>query len=365
MRKTSFEEEIVDEQPQIKELFNYCRESYSCITFDQFCSAISVYTVTHHIDTMNNPLFRFVTMHDDLVYLYHLYNLWEHGTFYEITDELGERLISAQVRRDIHSKFFRLPNDIMSISLPESSELYLLDGSDEPIQIRDIIIKDMGDGKEYLKTCPRTNDLEFNSDQILKVYSITLISKDINEDGLRVLQAINFFFYDTETIEEAFCRVTDSKMETKKFDVDELSIKDFIKQGGSANATVNIIYYIIKFLLYTNCSNVEARTEMGVDIPARLKDVKSPAKARKLKQRLERFSTLKHVSYKVIGDNWMESTHNKTSDTSTKKSLEIVRPFFKVQHYGAGNSQTKIIWIDEYYRGEGSEPYRNNKFLVK
>lgn len=366
MRKTSFEEEVIDEQPQIKKLFNYCKESFSDITFDEFCSAVIVYTATHTIDRVNNLLFRFIENHDDLVYLYHLYNLWSHGSFYEITDDLGKRLISAQVKRDIHSKFFKLPTDIMNISLPESSELYLLGNGGEPIQIRDIIVKDMRDGKEYLKVNPKTSDLEFNGDQLLKVFSITLISKDINEDGLRILQNLNFFFYDTETIEEAFCRATGGKMETKKIEIeDDSTIKEAVKEWGPENATVNIIYYIIKFLLYTNCSNVEAHTEIGVDIPSRLKEVKNPAKARKLKQRLERQSALKHTTYRVIGDNWMESTRNKDSKSGTKKTLEIVRPFFKLQHYGSGNAQTKIIWIDEYYRGEGSEPYRNNKFLVK
>jgi len=274
----------------------------------------------------------------DLSVLKEIYHLWRDQNYFDISSELVEELRNTDLK-DINTFFLRAPFRSMYISLPKENGYFINNPQSGRHEITSI----------YL-----------TMDDYDKPKDISILKKDINIMGV------------TKQIHMLVCGETkgvfgDAIMHFELIFVDgkvSESIeknKEILDNPDIWDDIVEVFYFITKVLLYINCSNISIQKIAGLNLEKKLEGLKNNAKKRKLIQKYSKISPVAHNFLDIV-INQNNGVQGKSGNFSKKlgpKKLEKVRRHFKVQHYGTGLSQSKIIWVESYVRGEGSEFYKD------
>lgn len=276
----------------------------------------------------------------DLAVLREIYHLWRDKNYFDLSPNLCSMLIDADLK-DIDTFFLRTPYRSMYISLPKGNGLKIPNPQSGLHEVDGI----------YL-TCDDYNDPK---DLILSQTSENL--KDVTRHIHMVICGEHkgvlgdaILFFDLIFFEG---KISDS-IERNKAILNAPNIWDHI---------VEIFNFVTKVLLYINCSNVSILKVAGMDIEAKLRELHNPAKKRKLLQRYVKTSTQAHsyLDISISHDPDAKDSTKKGQHLSGLKSLEKVRAYFRTQRYGTELSQSKIILVQSYLRGEGAEFYKEKK----
>jgi hypothetical protein len=276
----------------------------------------------------------------DLAISKQTYHIWKDKKYFDISPLLVQKLKETSIK-DINTYFVRSPYRSLYINLPKNNGLYI---SNKGIQHEVNAI--------YL--------LLRNNDEPVSRY---ILRKNITVDN--VTKEISIMFWGEEKGEQGDCimfsdlLLTDGKISESL----DLNVK-IIENAALIPELFSLFKFIIKLLLYINCSNASIKNIAGFKLEKKLSDLKNPAKKRKLIKKYSRESLLSHDYIDIQIDHKDRTNgHNNipTTKNKRKKSLEYVRPHFKIQNYGIQNSKSKIIWIDPYTRGEGAENFRTKK----
>lgn len=276
----------------------------------------------------------------DLAVLREIYHLWRDKNYFDLSPELCSMLRDADLK-DIDTFFLRTPYRSMYLSLPKGNGFMIPNRQSGLHEVEGIYITcdDYADPQNLILS-QTTEKLEGVNRHIHMV--ICGEHKGVLGDAILFFDLV---FFDG--------KVSDSIERNKNI----LNAPDLWKH------IVDIFNFVTKVLLYVNCSNVSILKVAGMDIEAKLRELRNPAKKRKLIQRYIKTSTQAH-SYLDIS-----ISHDPDAKESTKsgqhfsgpKSLEKVRAYFRTQRYGTELSQSKIILVQSYLRGEGTEFYKEKK----
>jgi hypothetical protein len=276
----------------------------------------------------------------DISIIRHAYHLWKDKNYFEITPKLCDILKDADLG-DIDTFFLQTPYRSMYISLPKGNG-FMVTNSQSGLHEIDSIYLVFDDYKEPHKMLiPNKNIIIENA---LKHIHMLVCGEIKEEFGDAIL------FFDLIFTEG---KVSDSINKNK----------EILENPNLWPHIVDVFYFVVKILLYINCANVSIRKVAGFDLKTKLNGLKSPAKQRKIIQRFNKISPEAHSILDVV----INHTHDITGSSGEPshrlgpKRLERVRKHFKVQKFGAGRSQAKIILVDSYVRGEGADFYRDKK----
>ena len=274
----------------------------------------------------------------DLAVLRQTYHLWKDKNYFDITSHLIEKLNATDLK-DIDTFFLRAPYRSMYLSLPKGNGLYIANPKSGLHEVESIYL--------LVDDYPHPTNIKLKSGVMLNgitKYINMLVCGEVKHDGDTIM------FFDLLFWEG---KISDSVVKNK----------DIIPNPLLWPHIVEVFNFVVKILLYINCANVSIRNEAGLNLEAKLQGLKNPAKRRKLLQKYEKISPKAHKVLDVIihpGDVPSGST-KVSSHLLGPKSLEKVRGHFKAQRYGKDLSESKIIWIEPYIRGEGTEFYKDKK----
>lgn len=269
----------------------------------------------------------------DLSLAIHLYHAWKDKNFYELTPNLCDILTRTELR-DIDTSFIMLPERSMYLSLPPNNNLVVpCDQTGRLHKAAGIYLSFINFqqpttiflGKELRKT-----------ENVIKHLSIMVVGEEIGEHNDALIY-FNLCFWHG--------KVSDSI---------ERNVENTIGLNNELLPHIREAFNLVsKVLLYISCSNAVLRQVAGIDIDTILGRKKNKGKIRKQAKRLSRLSSFSHkqIDATTISKRSIEQ-YNASVSTGRKVLLESVSPHFKVQHFGPQNSQTKIIHIDGYERGE-------------
>lgn len=277
----------------------------------------------------------------DLAVLREIYHLWRDKNYFDLSPSLCSMLIDADLK-DIDTFFVRTPYRSMYLSLPKGNGLKISNPQSGLHEVEGIYI-----------TC---DDFTDPKDLILAQNSEAL--KDVTRHIHMIICGEHkgvlgdaILFFDLVFFEG---KVSDS-IERNKVILNSPAIWDHI---------VELFNFVTKVLLYINCSNVSILKVAGMDIDAKLRELRNPAKKRKLIQRYIKTSTQAHSYLDVcisLDPDTKDSNKGGQRILGGSKSLEKVRAYFRTQRFGTELSQSKIIMIQSYLRGEGAEFYKDKK----
>lgn len=274
----------------------------------------------------------------DLAVFRQTYHLWRDRNYFDISPKLTGKLIETELR-DVDTFFIRAPYRSMYVSLPKGNGLFIPNNVSGLHEVEGIYIAFNDYGGPKGLSVPSKG---------LTLYGVTkhihmLIcgeTKGAFGDAIMFFDLIFFEGKVSESIERN---------------------KELLENPKLWPHIVEIFTFVTKTLLYINCANTAIQKIAGMDLGVKLRNLKSPAKKRKLIKKYSKVSPEAHSFLDVI-INHEQDTPGKTGGTSIllgPKSLEKVRPHFKTQRYGAALSQSKIIWVESYLRGEGAEFFKD------
>lgn len=271
----------------------------------------------------------------DLAVVRHAYHLWRDKNYFDISSNLAHRLVDTDLR-DVDVFFLKAPYRSMYISVPEGSKLYVPNVSTGLHELRAVYVNLDDFDRPVNLSIPDRNIVLLN---VVKHFHM-LVCGELKEGGDAIM------FFDLVFFEG---RVNDSIDENKKI-LENTSLWPYI---------VDVFNFVVKTLLYINCSNVSIQKVAGINLEQKLSNLRNVSKKRKLLQRYSKFSTAQHSFLDVV----ISSSEGikKESVEGFKfgpKSLERVRPHFKTQRFGVGLEQSKIIWVESYIRGEGAGVFK-------
>lgn len=275
----------------------------------------------------------------DLAVSKQTYHLWKDQNYFDVSPLLIKKLRET-VLTDINTYFLRTPFRSMYINLPKGNGYYITNNSTGKHEVNAIyLLSSTSDVSENVYI-PRLDK---------KLYGIT---KQMN---LLVWGEEKGNLGDTILFSDLIFK------EGNISDSLELN-KELLENPAIIPEVFEMFNFVVKLLLYINCSNASIKHMAGFNLEHKLSLLKNPGKKRKLLKRFDRESTKAH-SYIDIRHTEEQGTYKSSSDSSNKrnKTLEYVRPHFKVQRYGEKRAESKIIWIDPYVRGEGSENFKTKK----
>jgi hypothetical protein len=268
-----------------------------------------------------------------------IYHTWKDRNIFDLTLPLCQKL-NATDFRDVDTFFLRAPFRSMYISMPKGNGHYVKDaitGLHELIGIY-LLYQDYGDGRD---TGIR-DDKNVVKDVIKYIHVLACgEEKSLYNDSLVFFHLLFWKGKVSASIERN---------------------RPILQAGDEAWKYVQDLFQLVsKILLYINCSNAVIEQIAGIDVDKKLAALKNKSKKRKLLKKFDRESVLPHKKLVITIDR-TNKTHSQGEKTaSIKKSLERVRGHFKVQRYGTDRSESKIIWIEPYIRGEGSEDYKDER----
>jgi hypothetical protein len=274
----------------------------------------------------------------DLALLRQTYHLWRDRNYFDISPRLTGKLIDTELR-DVDTFFIRAPYRSMYISLPKGNGLFIPNNISGLHEVEGIYLafNDYGGPKGLLM--PSKN---------LTLHGVTkhiqmLISGEPKGTFGDAIMFFDLIFFEGKVSES---------IERNKEILENPKLWDHI---------VEIFTFVTKVLLYINCANTAIQKIAGLDLEVRLNNIKSSAKKRKMIKKYCKISPEAHSLLDVI-INHEQDTPGKSKDSSIllgPKALEKVRPHFKTQRYGSALSQSKIIWVESYLRGEGTKFYKD------
>lgn len=274
----------------------------------------------------------------------HLYHLWRDKNYFDITAELCEKLKDTDLR-DLDTFFLRAPYRSMYLSLPKGNGMMIPGEGTGLHELMGIYLL-MDDFGKPETVAIRTEDNKVPG--VIKYLHILACGEEKSEYN-DALVFFHLLFWEG--------KLSDSIAKNK----------GIMGESGPLWPNIQEIFtFITKVLIYLNCANVEIRQMAGFDLQKKLDGLRNTAKKRKVLQRYERTSVQPHKLLDIVVD------HDQTGMAKTgsfghslgPKALEKVRGHFKAQRYGVNLSQSKVIWVEPYVRGEGAEFYRDQKRYV-
>lgn len=276
----------------------------------------------------------------DLAVIREIYHLWKDHNYFDISPKLCSRLIDTDLK-DVDTFFLRAPYRSMYLSLPTGNGLFIPNAETGLHEVESIYIT-FDEFKD-----PQNIVIPFQ-DKVLKnaiKHIHLLICGKANKLIENPVSFFDLIFFEGKVSES----ISQNQI--------------ILNRPNLWNHIVEIFNYATKVLLYINCSNVSIQKIAGLDIEEKYRNLRNPTKKRKLLKKYGRISPESHSLLDLV-INRDHNTTNKTNNHpifSGPKSLEKVRPHFKTQRYGESRAQSKIIWVESYIRGEGSEFYRNKR----
>lgn len=276
----------------------------------------------------------------DLAVLREIYHLWSDQNYFDLSPRLCSMLIDADLK-DVDTFFLRAPYRSMYLSLPKGNGLMIPNTRTGLHEVEGIYIT--VDDYETPK-----NMLLAGSGEVLmeatKHVHMVVCGEQKGDFGDAIM------FFDLVFFEG---KISDSIEKNK----------DILNRPNTWDYIVSIFDFVTRVLLYINCANVSILKVAGLDIEAKLRELKNPAKKRKLLQRYSKISPQAHslLDITISIDPDAHSSTGKSSNTGVLKSLEKVRAHFKTQRFGVGWSESKIILVQSYIRGDGAEFYKEKR----
>lgn len=268
------------------------------------------------------------------------YHVWKDQKYFDISLKLVKKLKETSIK-DIDTYFVRAPCRSMYINLPKNNGLYISNnGIEHEVNAIYLLLKD--NDKPIKRGIKRKNII---IDNVTKEISLMFWGEEKGIYG--------------DTIMFSDLLLTEGKV-SKSLD---LNI-EILENPALMPELFSMFKFILKLLLYINCSNASIKKIAGFNLEEKLTNLKNSGKKRKLIKRYSSLSLLSHNYIDVLinhSHNTKGHENNSTTENKRKKSLEYVRPHFKIQNYGIKNSESKIIWIDPYTRGEGSENFQSKR----
>jgi hypothetical protein len=279
----------------------------------------------------------------DLAVIYQFYHIWKDKVFFDITENLCSNLKETDLK-DVDTFFLQTPYRSIYFSLPPKNGLMIPDSSKGLNEISGIYIT-LENFKEPINfTTPKGNN--FNG--VTKMLHMVVCGEVDQKTGDSILFFDLFFFEG---------KINNSLEINKKY-FDNIALWDSI---------LNTFNFILKLLIYINCTNNSIKKVAGLDIKAKIDNLKNPAKKRKLFNKYCKYTTHEHFLLDIIIKQQDTPNSEHKPSLHLNKKLEKIRAHFKIQHYDKDLSKSKVIWIESYIRGEGAEFYRqtNKTYKVK
>lgn len=273
----------------------------------------------------------------DITFAQHTYHFWADHHIFDITPALCKRLQETDFR-DIDTFFIKAPSRSMYISLPKGNGIMIRScdtGELHEVESLYLLFTDFGKPETVL-----LGEKQLEVKDVVKHVNILAVGEEHGEYN-DALIFFNLILWQGKVSE---------------------SIQRNVQHIGAENDLwphINAIFDLVtKILIYINCSNAVIRNVMGVDLKSVIEAKKSNKKIKKLLHRYSRQSTLPHKQLDVTVINKSTTSDSNNTGTGHKKLLEKVRPHFKIQHYGAGFTESKVVFIESYVRGELASAFR-------
>lgn len=274
----------------------------------------------------------------DITICNHMYHLWKDKNYFDVSPELCKLLLATDFK-DIDTFFIRSPYRSMYLSLPKGNGIMLPgDQTEHELEGLYVLFFDLQKNHEIMMGPDQIKINDAN-----KCFAVMAVGE---EHGLFDDALIYFWlmFWDG--------KVSDS------INKNQIHISSSNELWPSIR---NIFTFLSKVLIYINCSNKVMTEVAGVNINDLISKKSNPAKIRKVLNRYQKLSTVPHkILESTINRHQQVISSSINISTGQKKGLEIVRPHFKVQHYGHQLSKHKVILVDTYLRGEGIEGYKKD-----
>lgn len=275
----------------------------------------------------------------ELSIIQQIYHAWQDRNIFELTLPLCKKLHATDFR-DIDTFFLRAPARSMYISIPPGNGHYIKDSHTGYHELMGIylLFQDFGEGQDVCIRDPE--NVEKGVTKYLQILACGEEKGPYNDS----LVFFHLLFWKGKV----------------SASIDRN--RPILNPDQETWAYIQDIFELVsKILLYINCSNAVIEKIAGIDLNKKLDALKNPSKKRKLLKKFDRESVLPHKRLVITIDRTRDSSSHEERTGSLKKSLERVRGHFKVQRYGTGRSESKIIWIEPYVRGEGAESYREER----
>ena len=292
-------------------------------------------TLSDHVDRHRRKL--------ETSIVQHLYHLWRDKNYFDISPRLCDKLIDTDLK-DIDTFFLRAPFRSMYISLPPGNGMVVNNDQTGDHDLEGIYVLFHDFGK------PETvalRSLDNTVDGVLKYLHILAVGseKSAYDDALVFFHLLFWEGKISDSIERS---------------------KTFLPSTPELWPSIQEIFgFVTKVLLYLNCANVSVQKIAGIDIEGKLSGLKNKAKKRKLLQRYEKTSTEAHQLLDIVVDHTRVSSNHIDSKSPGgvlgSKALERVRGHFKIQHFGTGCTEQKVIWVEPYIRGSDAEYFRDER----
>lgn len=277
---------------------------------------------------------------------------------YRPSDGIIQTLLHADIRK-VQAKYFILPYDSVYISLPPLFEVYnnitqknqIVDGVF--VTISPYSRGDLYDSIECIWT-PQTRLQDSYSivDGVREMdFQICCRDKDNMFSGTECLRHVRLVVKDDDQMQDVL---------NFGFSISNQVYKDD-PNGYSELEKVDkpIIRLVVNLMLYITCGSKEALSHVNNDFANKIIDIeknlmagiKMDRKSKREYQRLTRkYREYSKLPYYLVGANV------KIKGTITKRSLMGISPHdvtkhWKMQPYGPGRQQRKLILIDTYHRG--------------
>lgn len=274
----------------------------------------------------------------DLAVLREIYHLWKDKNYFDISPTLTTKLIDTELR-DVDTFFIRAPYRSMYLSLPKGNGLFIPNNKTGLHEVESIYLtfEDFGEPKSII--VPFQNKKFDNTTKHIHM----LVCGETKGTYGDAIMFFDLIFFEGKVSESITLN------------------KDLLDNPTFWDSALEVFNFVSKVLLYINCSNTSIQKIAGLDLEEKLRNLKSNTKKRKLIQKYCRISPEAHNLLDVVinHDHGVQSKNPCASIALGPKAFEKVRPHFKTQRYGTALSQSKIIWVESYVRGEGAEFFRD------
>jgi hypothetical protein len=273
----------------------------------------------------------------------HLYHLWADGNYFDISPRLCNKLLDTDLK-DIDTYFLKTPFRSMYLSLPQGNGMYLHNDQTGKHEVKGIYVlfQDFGQ-PETIAFRTVGNKIE----GVLKYLHILAVGEEVQEwdDTLVFFHLLFWEGKISESIEKS---------------------KALLPPDPTLWPSIEEIFgFVTKVLLYLNCANVSIQKVAGFDLDGKVAGLKNKTKKRKLQHRYEKLSTKPHNLLDIVVDHrsgvGAEPASKGSSGLLGPKALERVRGYFRMQHFGKGSLESKVIWIEPYIRGSDAEYFREER----
>lgn len=279
------------------------------------------------IETENDKMFYAVLFNK-------LYHQWKDKNYFDLSKNLINKLLISDIN-DINTKYVQCPFRSMYISLPNKSGL-LYNNSEEVKAIFLTYTHLLDDNNIYDM---QDNKIEIQSKRLLNLLYLSDFNNTIGSISTLPL-------LDTS--------IKKTLINFQELDLNNTDCTDV----REANKYLDI--FVLKLILYINCSNLNIRDIIGYKINEEYRLLKSNKKIKRLKRKYNKHSSLNHkyIDTPILPHN---NSVSKGIITNRKNLPHSVRGHFKQQHFGYKLSEIKTIWIEPYERGELGDTFINNR----